>query len=152
MNSILFVCLGNICRSPLAEGIAQKIAQEKNLELRIESAGTSSWHEGETPCSDSITIASHHNVDISSQRSMPVTQAMLNEFDLIIGLDDKNVEDLENMGAKNVYKLGQFGLEGRDVPDPYFFRGDHVLDGFEEVFQMIEKCVKELLSSELVKS
>ena len=61
MKKILFVCLGNICRSPLAHGIAQDIATKQNVRIEVDSAGTSHWHEGEAPCAHSIKIVKHHN-------------------------------------------------------------------------------------------
>jgi len=64
VKSIIFVCLGNICRSPLAEGIAKKYAKEYNLDLKIDSAGTGNWHVGEAPCSDSIKIGKQKGIDI----------------------------------------------------------------------------------------
>ena len=72
MKRILFVCLGNICRSPLAEGVAQYILEKEGLNLVVDSAGTSNWHEGEAPCSHSIKIARENEVDISQQRSRPI--------------------------------------------------------------------------------
>ncbi len=143
MKQILFVCLGNICRSPLAEGIAKRIAQEKVLPLRVESAGTSSWHEGEPPCKNSIEIAAKKGVDISTQRSRPVSQHDKHTFDYIVAMDTQNKNDLESKGFQNVYLLGDFGgFEGSDVPDPYYFRG---IEGFEKVYTMIETALYDLL-------
>ncbi|BAF72283.1 hypothetical protein SUN_1330 [Sulfurovum sp. NBC37-1] len=81
MKKILFVCLGNICRSPLAEGIAKKYAKEKGLYLHIDSAGTSDWHEGKAPCEHSVKIARDHSVDISGQRSRPLRSEDTETFD-----------------------------------------------------------------------
>ncbi len=141
MNSLLFVCLGNICRSPLAEGIAKKIADERGLDVRIDSAGTGSWHVGESPCDDSIKVAKSHDVDISGQRARQVTIEDFERFDLIIALDEKNYNDLKRLGAKSLVKLGSFGHDDEDVPDPYFFPG---YDGFDKVYTMIESCVSVL--------
>ena len=74
IKSILFVCLGNICRSPIAEGVAKRYIQEKNLDLIIDSAGTGSWHVGEAPCENSIKVAHLNGVDISKQRARQVTK------------------------------------------------------------------------------
>ena len=139
-NSILFVCLGNICRSPLAEGIAKKMVIERGLDIKVASAGTSSWHVGEPPCSNSVTIAKRYGVDISDQRAQQVTPSLLKEYRYIIALDANNLQDLKKMGVEDVQKL----LD-EDVPDPYFFDGNDTLDGFERVYKMIEKGVKELL-------
>jgi len=141
MRSILFVCLGNICRSPLAEGIAKKISKNLGLDLKIDSAGTSNWHEGEPPCEQSIKIAKENGVDISKQRSRPVCSED-KEFDLIIALDAQNKEDLKSMGFENVRLLGEFGdLKGADIPDPFYFKD---FSGFKKVYEMIESGIEGL--------
>lgn len=143
---ILFVCLGNICRSPLAEGVAQSILEKEGLTLVVDSAGTSNWHEGEAPCDHSIKIARQNEVDISQQRSRPVTKQDIEEFDYVVAMDAQNKIDLENFGFTNVYKLGDFGgYRGANVPDPYFFPG---FEGFEKVFEMVDVCVKDFLEQE----
>ncbi len=141
-NSILFVCLGNICRSPLAEGIAKQIAEREGLELLIDSCGTGSWHVGEVPCEDSIRVAKAHGLDISALRARQINSKDLEKFDLLIALDDKNLYDLKVMGGKNIQKLGFYGCNNEDVPDPYFFPG---YEGFDKVYTMIETCVSKLL-------
>ncbi|RXJ68684.1 protein tyrosine phosphatase [Halarcobacter ebronensis] len=146
MNSILFVCLGNICRSPLAEGIAKEYVKQKGLNIRCDSAGTGSWHIGEKPCDNSIKVAKQNGIDISNQRARQVNQKDFKEFDLIVALDDSNIVNLKKMGCNNVVKLGNFGFEGQDVPDPYFFNG---FEGFDKVFNMIEVCVKNLINSKI---
>ena len=148
IKSILFVCLGNICRSPIAEGVAKRYIQEKNLDLIIDSAGTGSWHVGEAPCENSIKVAHLNGVDISKQRARQVTKDDLKKYDLIVGLDNSNISNLRNLGCKNPLKLGDFGYEGKDVPDPYFFDG---FEGFDKVFEMIDVCVRNLID-EKVKS
>ena len=148
VKSILFVCLGNICRSPLAQGIAEQYIKEKNIELVVQSAGTGSWHIGEAPCENSIKVASLNGVDISKQKAQQVKKSDFKNFDLIIGLDDSNISNLKNLGCKNPLKLGDFGFNGEDVPDPYFFDG---FEGFDKVFEMIDICVRNLID-EKVKS
>ena len=143
MKSILFVCLGNICRSPLAQGVAQKIAKEKNLEFIIDSAGTSNWHEGEAPCENSIKIAKQYQVDISKQHSRTITKNDIQKFDYVVAMDKQNKTDMENFGFTNVYLLGDFGTyKDTDVPDPYFFNG---FEGFEKVYTMIALCVSDFI-------
>lgn len=144
MKSILFVCLGNICRSPLAHGIALDIANKNNLDIKIDSAGTSSWHNGEPPCENSIKVAKNHNIDISKQISRLVKKKDFKKFDLIVALDQNNYDDLLAMGCKNLVKLGDYGFGGDDVPDPYYYKN---FDGFEKVFEMIEISVRKLLNS-----
>lgn len=143
MKSILFVCLGNICRSPIAEGVARALIEEGGYTITVDSAGTGSWHVGETPCAHSVAVAHSHRVDISALRARQVTKADFTAFDLIVALDQSNYRDLQAMGAKNLVKLGSFGHNDADVPDPYFYEG---YEGFEHVYTMIESCVKELLS------
>jgi len=143
-KKILFVCLGNICRSPLAEGVAQAINEEKELGLTIVSSGTSSWHEGEHPCEDSIKVAKLNGVDISNQRARHIKLSDKEMFDYFIAMDAKNKHDLEKMGFKNVRLLGEFANYGsRDVPDPYFF--DKFDDGIKKVYMMIDQCVTDLI-------
>lgn len=142
MNSILFVCLGNICRSPLAEGIAKKIAQERNLDIKVDSAGTGDWHIGESPCENSIKVAALNDVDISKQKGRQVTKEDFDTYDLIIALDDSNISNLKKVDRREVLKLGSFGHNNEDVPDPYFFDG---FDGFDKVFTMIQGCVTQLI-------
>lgn len=142
MRSILFVCLGNICRSPIAEGVARKLIEEGGHTIAVDSAGTGSWHVGETPCKHSVTVAKNHAVDISHLRARQVKKADFSTFDIIVALDESNYRDLKSLGCQNLVKLGDYGHEGADVPDPYFFDG---FEGFERVYTMIESCVKELL-------
>ena len=141
--SVLFVCLGNICRSPLAEAVLRAKAEERGFELAVDSAGTGNWHIGEPPCNHSIAVARSHGLDISKMRARQVGRKDAERFDVIIGLDAQNVADLKAMGFDDVYKLGRFGANGEDVPDPYFFPA---YEGFERVFGMIERCCEGLLA------
>ena len=147
IESIIFVCLGNICRSPLAEEIAKKYIQEYNLDIKVDSAGTGNWHIGQPPCPDSIKIAKQKGIDISHQRARLVNKSDFDNFDLIIALDDNNVRDLKNLGCKNPIKLGEFGFDSADVPDPYFFDG---FEGFDKVYEMIDTCVKNLIKNKVL--
>lgn len=143
MQSILFVCLGNICRSPIAEGVARRLIEEGGHNIVVDSAGTGNWHVGETPCEHSVAVARNHDVDISQLRARQVKKADFTAFDLIVALDQSNYRDLKALGCQNLVKLGDYGHGGADVPDPYFFEG---FEGFENVYTMIESCVKELLN------
>jgi protein-tyrosine phosphatase len=129
---ILFVCLGNICRSPLAEGIARSLSNEHIFD----SAGTGHWHIGEAPCQKSQLIAKRKGIDISSLRARQITKEDLGKWDKVIAMDSKNLRDLKAMGFD-----AQMLLD-KDVPDPYFFDGD---DGMDEIFEMIKKGVEKLL-------
>lgn len=143
MQSILFVCLGNICRSPIAEGVARRLIEEGGHNIVVDSAGTGNWHVGETPCEHSVSVARNHDVDISQLRARQVKKADFTAFDLIVALDQSNYRDLKALGCQNLVKLGDYGHGGADVPDPYFFDG---FEGFENVYAMIESCVRELLN------
>lgn len=143
MKSILFVCLGNICRSPIAEGVARRLIEEGGHGITVDSAGTGSWHVGEAPCAHSVTVARANGVDISRLRARQVTKHDFKSFELIVALDSSNYRDLKALGCSNLVKLGDYGFEGADVPDPYFFDG---FEGFDRVYEMIESCVRELLS------
>jgi protein-tyrosine phosphatase len=151
VKSILFVCLGNICRSPLAEGIAKNILLNSyhDNKIKIESAGTSEWHIGEAPCEDSIKIAAYHDINISAQKAQQINTEMLKNFDTVVALDDSNYTDLKKLNCKNLYKLGDFYDSGADVPDPYFFKGSDRMEGFEKVFIMIERNVRALLKDNI---
>jgi len=142
-KSILFVCLGNICRSPIAEGIAKKIIKNYKLGIIVDSAGTGDWHIGNAPCEGSQKIALMNGVDISTFKARQVVKDDFNKFDLIVALDNSNYINLKKLGAKNLVKLGDYGFNGADVPDPYFLES---FDGFDEVYDMIEKAIKNLIS------
>lgn len=141
ISSILFVCLGNICRSPLAQAIAEDIVKQYNLSIKIDSAGTGSWHVGEAPCENSQKVAFQNTLDISHYRARQVTKKDFTSFDLIIGLDKSNIANLQKLGCKTPQLLGDFGFNGEDVPDPYFFNG---FEGFDRVYAMIKKSVETL--------
>ncbi|MCI5968613.1 low molecular weight protein-tyrosine-phosphatase [Helicobacter sp.] len=144
IQSILFVCLGNICRSPLAEGIARELASKKGLNLKIDSAGTSGWHINEPPCERSIIIGKRHGIDISALRGRKVNAYSDLEFDLVVAMDGQNYADLKRLGfpKEKLALMGDFGLQGKDIPDPYYYKD---LDGFEEIYTMLEKAIAELL-------
>lgn len=137
---ILFVCLGNICRSPLAQAIAESCTQKH----AFDSAGLSDFHQGSPPCEGSQKIAQKHNLSLKHIKSRPVSFPQDDRFDLLLALDAQNEKDLLKMGFKRekVKKLGDFGFDGLDVPDPYYYKE---MEGFEKVYAMIEICVKNLI-------
>lgn len=116
--------------------------EEGAYNISVDSAGTGHWHIGETPCKHSVTVARNHDIDISHLRARQVKKDDFRAFDLVVALDQSNYRDLEVLGCRNLVKLGDYGYNGADVPDPYFFEG---FQGFEHVYTMIESCVKELL-------
>ncbi len=144
MSSLLFVCLGNICRSPLAEGIAKHIAREHGLSIEIDSAGTGKWHIGEAPCEASQRIALKNGIDISDLRARTVLPEDKERFEKIVAMDKENKRTLEDLGFRNTKLLGDYGdYGGKDVPDPYY-----ATDAIKEVFTMIRTCVEDIFRKE----
>ena len=148
-TAILFVCLGNICRSPLAEGVFSSVVENagKSQIFYIDSAATGSWHVGNPPDSRMIATASQHDTDISAQRCRQITQNDFYDFDLIICMDHSNVKNVEAiMPADATAKIEMFipYALGRDieVPDPYYMEAT---DGFEQVYQMVLEASNALL-------
>ncbi|NWF66921.1 MAG: low molecular weight phosphotyrosine protein phosphatase [Campylobacterales bacterium] len=143
VKSILFVCLGNICRSPIADGIAKELIKIHSFDILIDSAGTGNYHIGEAPCERSQIVALKNGVDISTLRARQINSRDKEIFDLVIAMDSSNYTNLKRVGFKNLFKLGDFGFDGLDVPDPYFFDG---IDGFDKVFDMIDVGVKNIFN------
>ncbi|OKS89072.1 Putative low molecular weight protein-tyrosine-phosphatase [Mucilaginibacter polytrichastri] len=135
------VCLGNICRSPLAEGIMQHLADEQHLDWQIDSAGTGNWHVGQGPDRRSTRVARERGVDISKQVCRQFNVSDFDEFDHILVMDKNNLADVlalaPNVQAKQKVKLL---LGDKEVPDPYF---DDKL--FEPVFDLVENGCKEFI-------
>src|SRR6478609_1957759 len=122
---ILFVCAGNICRSPLAEGILTDIAEKAGRldEFDVDSAGTGGWHQGSPPDRRSVAVATRHGIDISGQRARRVTDRDFASFDLILAMDKDNLEYLRSRSpASSLGKIHLFDAYTRsgtrDVPDP----------------------------------
>jgi protein-tyrosine phosphatase len=138
---ILMVCLGNICRSPLAEGIMQHLAEKNGLDWQIDSAGTGNWHVGEGPDRRSTRTARNHGVDISRQLCRQFSKRDFNEFDLILVMDKHNLSDVlamvpdESAAAKVKLLLGN-----KEVPDPYYDDSQ-----FEPVFKLVEQGCKDII-------
>ena len=140
--SLLFVCLGNICRSSLAEGISRHLADQRDLNIRIASAGTSRYHNGESPCPLSTDLARQHGIDITSQRSEHISAYDLGSCERIIAMDRSNYRDLTALGLTNVSMLGDYGFDGADVADLYYEP-----DKAEEVYGMIEAACRSILAT-----
>jgi protein-tyrosine phosphatase len=146
IKKIAFVCLGNICRSPIAWGVANKYIIDNNIsnKFSVESFGTANYHIGKPPCNNSIIICKKYNIDISKQKAMQMNRDKIVDYDYIIGLDSSNVSDLQKISNKKIYLLGDFGFNGEDVPDPYFYPS---IDGFDSVFKMVQICTNNFLDS-----
>jgi len=139
---ILMVCLGNICRSPLAHGILKQKVKDKQLNWVVESAGTGDWHIGEAPDRRAIAIAKKYGVDISGQRARHFHPAFFNEYDLIFVMDRQNFADVcAQAENKDDLEKVQLFLDDDIVPDPYF--DDNL---FDPVFQMIDKRCTEVIA------
>lgn len=141
------VCLGNICRSPIAEGILAHKVAKAGLKWRIDSAGTSGYHDGDNADSRAIEECHGHGINISRQISRKVKDADFADFDLILAMDNQNYRDLlaicpekYRLKIKRATDLSNT-LKGQDIPDPYF-------DGrFAIVFNMLERTFDEYLAS-----
>lgn len=147
---ILMVCLGNICRSPLAEGILQSKLPEG---FTVDSAGTIAQHEGELPDERAIETAKKHGTDISMQRSRPITKKDIEQADRIYCMDLNNLQDVLSMAeeadrGKIKLILEAAGVEGDnfEVPDPYWGG----MEEFDAVYQMLDKAA-ERIAEQLVK-
>lgn len=147
---ILMVCLGNICRSPLAEGIlASKLPKDK---FTVDSAGTGSWHIGHAPDERSIAVAKKNKLDISKQKGRQFTASDFDFFDYIYVMDNSNYSDVmelsKNQEQKNKVQLilnELFPNENVDVPDPYY----GVPNGFDAVYKMLDE-VCDLIALKLI--
>lgn len=147
---VLFVCLGNICRSPLGEGIFKHLvtAQRLSHKYRIDSCGTGGWHVGSKPHNDSIRIARERGIDISGQRARRVSAEDFKRFNLFVAMDRSNRSDLlalPGASAASIVCLREYdSVSGDlDVPDPYYGGWD----GFIEVYDIVSRCCEGLLAS-----
>jgi protein-tyrosine phosphatase len=140
MTRILFVCLGNICRSPAAEGVTRAMAAARGLDLVLDSAGTGGWHAGEPPHPPMVGAARARGWDLSPLRARQVAPADFDRFDLLLGMDRANLAALERLRPKgNATPVGLF-LGTGEVPDPYF-------DGsFDAALDLIEAGAARLVA------
>ncbi|MCG9898844.1 MAG: low molecular weight phosphotyrosine protein phosphatase [Hydrotalea sp.] len=144
---LLMVCLGNICRSPLAEGIMRQKIEDKGLSWTVDSAGTASYHIGEPPHKLSQKIASNHGISISNQRCRKLDPKDANTFDAIFVMDRENYKNtihiLGKDAAHKVHLILNFLYPGedREVPDPWY--GEEPL--YEEVFLLLDKACNRVL-------
>jgi len=144
-KKILMVCLGNICRSPLAEGILKSKVEKDTI---VDSAGTAAYHIGEHPDKRSIEIAKYNEVDISSQRARKISSSDFEEYDFIYAMDKENYNNLRAI-AKNNFQRDKVKMimnelypdKNIDVPDPYY-GGEK---GFEQVYKMLDKATDKII-------
>lgn len=151
--SVLFVCLGNICRSPLAEGVFAALATERGLGDRfdVDSAGTAAYHSGEPPDSRSAAVAEAHGIRLTGY-ARQVTPRDLERFDIVVAMDRSNRRSLERLGRRvrgrpgglaDIVLMRDYDPRARDsdVPDPYYGGAD----GFERVYRILERACDGLL-------
>jgi protein-tyrosine phosphatase len=147
---VLFVCMGNICRSPTAEGVMRGLVADAGLADRIiiESAGTGGWHAGSPPDSRSVAAAARRGISVDGA-ARQVALKDFDDFDLIVALDSANARDLRRLApddaaAAKVHLLREFdrdGDGGLDVPDPYYGGAD----GFDDVLDLVDAACRGLL-------
>lgn len=147
---VLMVCMGNICRSPLAEGVLKETAQREGLDIFVDSAGTDAYHVGERPDRRSQEVARKHGIDISNQRARQFEREDFTLFDKIYVMDKSNYDDVVSLAdsredAAKVEMILNTVYPGKalSVPDPYYGGND----GFEKVFQMLDNSCKKVVET-----
>lgn len=141
------VCLGNICRSPLAHGIMENLAKEKNLNWQIDSAGTGNWHIGSAPDHRSIAVAHKYGIDISGQACRQLTIKDFTEYDRIYVMDHSNLKDVTGLAtSKEEKEKIRLFLDPEIVPDPYWDDAQ-----FDPVFHMIKAGCEKIIEEEMKK-
>jgi len=147
---VLMVCLGNICRSPLADGLLRRKVEEQKLPIVVDSAGTSALHKGEKVDARMIEVAKQFGTDLSFLRSRPVVKSDLDEFDVIYVMDRNNYWDVLGMCSTNEQREKVIPIldliypeENRIVPDPYYGGNQ----GFIDVYKMLDEATDKIISN-----
>ena len=149
MIRVLFVCMGNICRSPMAQGVLEQRLYEEQLQdrVQVDSAGTHHYHSGDAPDGRGVAAARQRGIEIGGQRARAVRDSDFEEFDLILAMDSDNERELRAICppyySDRVKLVLDFApdLREREVPDPYYVGGQ----GFEKVLDMLDLCMEELM-------
>ncbi len=147
---ILMVCLGNICRSPLAEGILRDKLKRRNLAIEVDSSGTSDYHFGDEPDARTLDVAKKYNIDISNHRGRHFTKRDFDNYDKIFTMDSSNFRDViqlarnDNDREKVSMILSAINPDNNsDVPDPYYSGNN----GFELVYRLLDKACEKIADS-----
>jgi len=146
---VLFICLGNICRSPTAEAVFRARAKAAGVDVIIDSAGTSGWHIGEPPDPRSLEAGEARGYSFHGQASRKVIRADFGDFDYVLGMDEANIEALKEICPESYLpRIGLFldyapNASTREVPDPYYGGGD----GFTRVLNLIEQASDGLIAA-----
>ena len=141
-RSILFVCTGNICRSPTAEGVLKEMARKHGVELRIESRGTHDYHVGEPPDERAQHHAKQRGYDLSSQRAKHLSKRDFEEFDLVLAMDHGHLRILQRLCPPQHAGKVKLFIQETEVPDPYYGGPE----GFEQVLDLVEAACRSLLT------
>ena len=151
--SVLFVCLGNICRSPLAEAALRVEAERLGLDAEIDSAGTGDWHAGEPPDMRAQGTARRHGIDISHLRARRVTKGDFDRFDHIVALDRHNLANLKRLRPEGTRAQLSLlldhvpGREGQAVADPYYGGDEHFDETWRDVAEAARALARKLASA-----
>ena len=138
---LLFVCMGNICRSPTAEGVMRRLIEDEGLDIEVDSAGTGGWHAGEPPDERATVAAQRRGVTLEGA-ARQVKESDFRRFDLLVAMDRGNLRDLLDLAPDDdAREKVRLLVPDADVPDPYY-GGDR---GFETVLDMVESACRELL-------
>ncbi|MDV6379321.1 low molecular weight phosphotyrosine protein phosphatase [Sporosarcina sp. GW1-11] len=150
MTRVLFVCLGNICRSPMAEAVFRKLVADEQLtdQIEVDSAGTSDWHIGKSPHTGTLAKLAEYEVSSEGMVARQLTVKDAEDFDYIIGMDAENIGNIRNLFGDNnhqrVIRFLDLTRHQKDVPDPYFTGDfqetyDLVLEGCQALLDLIKK-------------
>ena len=153
-KSVLFVCLGNICRSPMAEAVFRSLTKEKKLETvwKVDSAGTEHWNVGNQPDPRTLKTLKKHGINDFKHAARQITENDFSTFDFILGMDKENIKDIKDIMPSRcdakVCLLGSYdsGNPSQIIEDPYYLSTNE-LEGFEEVYQQCLRSCTNFLAS-----